>query len=264
MSTENTEAAGSPEYNQQMADKFQNQSEGHQNETVETPPISAIPEGGQAKFYNADTGAYDWQNHAREAEYRLNGNKTPEPKAEEQQQEVQEQDNTAADIVTSAGLDPMDLQTQLQNTGTLSEEAFEALAKVGLSRDLVETYAENFNYRQEGVLREATDYAGGEEGWQQLSQWATQNMPESEVNGFNQMLGTDQWKVAIDAIRARRSSSTGEPNMINGAGISGNSSSGYRSKSEMTADMSNPLYSTDPKFRQDVMRKMQTATWDLE
>ena len=32
----------------------------------------------------------------------------------------------------------------------------------------------------------------------------------------------------------------------------------------MKVDMSNPKYNADPAFRQDVMRKMQTATWDLE
>lgn len=264
MSTENAEVVGTEEYNQQMAQKFQNQSEGHQTDPVETPPVAGMPEGGQVKFYNAETGVYDWQNHAREAEYRLNGNKAPEKPEAQQQEEQQVQDSQASDIVTAAGLDPMDLQTQLQTTGTLSDEAFEALANVGLSRELVQQYADNFNYRQEGVLREATEYAGGEENWQQLSAWAAQNLQESEVEGYNQMLGTDQWKVAIDAIRARRSTSTGEPNMINGSGIGGNSTSGYRSKAEMKVDMSNPKYSNDPAFRQEVMRKMQSATWDLE
>jgi hypothetical protein len=28
--------------------------------------------------------------------------------------------------------------------------------------------------------------------------------------------------------------------------------------------MKNPKYSTDAAFRQDVMRKMQSATWDLD
>ena len=42
MSTE-TAQIGTEEYNQEMAGKFQNQTEGHQNEPVETPPVSAIP-----------------------------------------------------------------------------------------------------------------------------------------------------------------------------------------------------------------------------
>ena len=265
MSTESPQI-GTEEYNQEMAGKFKNQSADHQNDVTETPPATAMPEGGKDKFYDTETGAYDWKSHAVEAEYRANGNKTPEPEKVEPTTEAtpEAEADAITDVVTSAGLDPSDLQSQLQDTGQLSEEAYDALEKVGLPRELVSSYAENFVYRQQGQLAEATQYAGGEESWQQLSQWAMQNMPEAEVNTYNDMLGGNDWKVAIDAIKARRISSTGEPTLVNGSGISGNTASGYRSKAEMKVDMSNPKYNTDPAFRQDVMRKMQTATWDLE
>jgi len=264
MSTESPQL-GTENYNQEMADKFKNQATGHQNETVEAPPSLAMPDGGKEKFYNAETGAYDWKNHAVEAEYRANGNKTPENEPEAKPEgEDEGQKEAVTDIVTSAGLDPSDLQTQLQTTGELSEESYAALEAVGVSRDLVSSYAENFVYRQEGQLQEATQYAGGDESWKQLSEWAMKNIPEAEVASYNDMLGGADWKVAIDAIKARRVSSTGEPTLVNGSGISGDGMSGYRSKSEMKVDMSNPKYSTDPAFRQEVMRKMQQATWDLE
>ena len=252
---------GSEDYNAQMADKFRNQP-APTDDLPEAPPALEIPEGGLEKFYNTETGTYDWQNHAKELDYRLNGKPAAkdalsEPEAVEEQAEVN-------DIVTSAGLDPAELQTQLQTNGTLSEEAFAALAKVGLSKELVDTYVENFVFRQEAQINEATNYAGGPEGWEQLSNWAVNNMPEQEVARYNELLGTGEWKVAIDALRARQTSSTGEPQLLNGSGITGTGTSGYRSKSEMKVDMSNPKYSTDPAFRQDVMRKMQSATWDLE
>jgi|TARA_B110000977_G_scaffold54217_1_gene73808 hypothetical protein len=252
---------GSEDYNAQMADKFRNQP-APTDDLPEAPPALEIPEGGLEKFYNTETGTYDWQNHAKELDYRLNGKPAEkdalsEPEAVEEQAEVN-------DIVTSAGLDPAELQTQLQTNGTLSEEAFAALAKVGLSKELVDTYVENFVFRQEAQINEATNYAGGPEGWEQLSNWAVNNMPEQEVARYNELLGTGEWKVAIDALRARQTSSTGEPQLLNGSGITGTGTSGYRSKSEMKVDMSNPKYSTDPAFRQDVMRKMQSATWDLE
>ncbi len=260
MSTQSPQI-GTDEYNQEMSDKFKNQTTDHQNDVPEVPPVEVMPEGGHAKFYNSETGAYDWKSHAVEAEYRASGKKPSEVKEEEAEPEQQTE---VTDIVTSAGLDPADLEQQLQTTGQLTEEAYVALEKVGVPRELVQSYAENFVYRQEAQLVEATQYAGGEESWQQLSQWAMQNMPEAEVNSYNQMLGSSDWKVAIDAIKARRAASTGEPSLVNGSGISGNTASGYRSKAEMKVDMSNPRYSADPAFRQEVMRKMQQATWDLE
>tara|TARA_B100000795_G_scaffold146636_1_gene109886 strand:+ start:7389 stop:8171 length:783 start_codon:yes stop_codon:yes gene_type:complete len=252
---------GSEDYNAQMADKFRNQPT-PTDDKPEAPPANAMPEGGVEKFYNAETGAYDWQNHAKELDYRLNG-KPPEKDVLSEPEVVEEQAEVS-DIVTSAGLDPLELQNQLQTNGTLSEEAFAALAKVGLSKDLVDTYVQNFVFRQEAQINEATNYAGGPEGWEQLANWASNNMPEQEVVRYNELLGTSEWKVAIDALRARQTAATGEPQLLNGAGIAGTGTSGYRSKAEMKVDMSNPKYAADPAFRQDVMRKMQQATWDLE
>ena len=56
---------GSPEYNQAMADKFNNR-EVAEVDPVEKLPVEPKPEGGHDKFYNAETGQYDWQNHAKE------------------------------------------------------------------------------------------------------------------------------------------------------------------------------------------------------
>ena len=268
MAEQETITEGSPEYNKAMADKFNNR-EVAEVDPVEKLPVEPKPDNGHDKFYNAETGQYDWQSHAKELDYRLNGKPAEPAKAEATEDatptnETESNDEAVADIVTTAGLDPSELQTQIQTNGDLSDEAYAALAKVGLQRELVKTYVDNMVYRQEASTKEAIEYAGGESEWNALSNWAKDNVPETELNRYNEMLGSSDWTVAIDALRTRQQQSTGEPSLLNGTGITTSTSSGYRSKAEMKADMSNPAYQSDPAFRQQVAMKMQRAQWDLE
>ena len=153
MAEQETITEGSPEYNKAMADKFNNR-EVAEVDPVEKLPVEPKPEGGHDKFYNAETGQYDWQNHAKELDYRLNGKPEEPAKVEATEDanttgETESNYEAVADIVTTAGLDHSELQTQIQTNGDLSDEAYAALAKVGLQRELVKTYVDNMVYRQE-------------------------------------------------------------------------------------------------------------------
>jgi superoxide dismutase len=260
---------GSEEYNQQMIDKFADNQAAREQEQVEEKdelPVSPMPENGYEKFYNKETGEYDWQNHAKELEYRLN-QKQPEQNTQLTEEERQEAESVpeyqAIDIVQRAGLNPEELKSALDSTGDLPEEAYAALEKQGLRRDLVEFYVENLNYRKEAMQQEAMSYAGGEQEWTALSQWAGQNLQPDEVARYNEILDTPEWKVAIDALRVRREMSYGEPQLVGGNNSVAGTTFGYRSKAEMKADMSDPRYAADPAFRKEVMSKIASATWDL-
>jgi hypothetical protein len=257
---------GSDDYNAQMAEKFTNQEPTADNgDTPDEVPVAPMPEGGYEKFYNKDTGEYNWQNHAKELQYRLeNGGKTPEVTPEEQAEVEATTEDAASDIVLKAGLSPDDLRQQIESTGSLSEEAFAALEAQGLRRDLVQTYVDNMVYRLEQTQAEAMTYAGGQDEWDKLSAWAETNLPDSEKIRYNELLATPEWKVAIDALRMRRDTAIGEPNLIGGNNNLAGSQFGYRSKSEMKRDMSDPRYASDPAFRKEVMQKIQSATWDYD
>lgn len=255
-------APGSDEYNQQMIDKFTGNGEEHVTDPVDEIPLPPMPEGGNAKYYDPKTGEYNWQNHAKELEYRMSGKK--QEVTEEDQANVQNAgDGEVQDIVVKAGLNPDDLRQQLETNGNLTEEAYAALERTGLRRELVELYVDNLNYRRDAQTQEALTYAGGEAEWQNLSQWAAQNMPEGDVARYNELLASSEWRVALDALRVRREASGVEPRLVSGSNTVAGTTFGYRSKSEMKADMSDPRYAKDPAFRQQVMQKMQSASWDL-
>jgi len=259
---------GSDEYNQAMVNKF---TEGSNEGSDEELPVGAPPkpEGGHDKFYNAETGAYDWESHAKELQFNLDGRQKPEASAEKPKLEIEAPSEEAdvKNIVAEAGLDMETLEARLMENGDLSEEDYSALKKVGIPEELTKSYVENIQYRIAAQEREAFQYAGGEEAWAQMTEWAQQNMPEAEINGLNETLRTSNWKLAVDGLRQRMGQTTtqrpAEPQFLRGETTTG-TQFGYRSKSEMKSDMASPEYTSSPAFRQQVAQKIQSATWDLD
>lgn len=259
---------GSEEYNAQMASKFNNQ-EADQEEVIERLPVAAMPESGSEKFYNAETGEYDWENHAKELAYRLEQSKPKQEGAdvEDKSGDVEPDQQEVKDIYTAAGLKQSDLEQSLQENGDITEDQYNALAKAGVPRELVEGYVSNLMYRREGQTKEAKAYAGGDEAWEQLSNWAQQSLTESEITEYNSLLAGPNWRIGLDAMKVRmnaNAANANEPRLVTGEQSQIGSTFGYRSKSEMKADMSKPEYQTDPAFRQQVMQKIASATWDLQ
>jgi len=266
---------GSEEYNQLMADKFRNPGTEEDIEQ-DVVPVPDMPAEGVDKYYDNDTGAYNWEAHARELLFNANGRpkdqeektQTAEKAAEEPSPEAEEQE--VSNILVKAGLDTEEIGQKIIEQGDLSSEDYEALKKVGIPEDLIKSYVQSYRYQFETERKVALEYLGGEEQWAQTMQWAQENLSETEVTDFNNLLSTSSWRLAADGLKARMSEATGtrpatrEPTLIRGENSAAPSSAGYRSKAEMKADMSSKEYTTSPKFREQVIKKIQTATWDLD
>lgn len=254
---------GSEEYNEQMAAKFQGQDQ-VTDDVGDELPVAPMPDNGYEKFYNAQTGEYDWQNHARELEYRLQKGSDQNEEAPQTEDKPEENNEVVSDIVASAGLDGNQLEQQINENGDISEEAYQALEAKGLSRDLVKNYIDNMNAVKDYEYKSALEYVGGEAEWANLSTWAAENLSETEVMRYNELLTTQDWRVAIDALRARQQVTGSEPRLMTGNNNVAGTTFGYRSKAEMKRDMSDARYATDPSFRREVAQKIQSATWDMD
>ena len=271
MSEEQTEVQpGSDEYNQAMVDKF-NAGESANSEEGELPVgAPPMPEGGREKYYNSETGAYDWESHAKELQFNLDGRqKPPEEKTENPKLKIETptEEGDVKNIVAEAGLDMETLEQRLMENGDLSEDDYAALKKVGIPEELTRSYVENIQYRAAAQQQEALNYAGGEDNWLQMTEWAKANLPENEIVGINETLLTPNWKLAVDGLKMRMGNDapqkSSEPQLIRGETQTG-TQFGYRSKAEMKSDMASPEYQKCPAFRQQVAQKMQSATWDLD
>lgn len=271
VSTETKEEVkpGSEEYNKEMAEKFQQQNEAPADSEIDEVPLTPMPDGGYEKFYNKENGEYDWQNHAKELQYRLEQTNQPNAKTEEQNSEVQQNSEEQTEqqavnsIIDRAGLVSDNLRQQLEDNGDFDADTYKKLNEVGVTNDLIKTYVDNLSYRRDKTVAEALDYVGGDDAWRNMNQWAVDNLAREEISKFNELLASDQWKIGVDAMKVRMGSNTFEPNITTGNQLPGNTF-GYRSKAEMKSDMSDPRYKADPLFRKEVMSKIQSATWDAE
>lgn len=267
---------GSPEYNDAMASKFR---EAKDSKTGDYPPLDdeqdeedkpSAPEGIPAKFIRED-GSVDVEAMAK-SYTELEKMRGPQKPADSDEGKTGDNppdgDEAAADVAAEAGLSYDALVAKVQEKGDLDAEDYAAFKKAGIPEEAVREYIELRNAEVARSRQTAIDYIGGEQETQELMSWAAANLSEQEIDGYNQMLSTPQWKAAVDTLKNLRGNSkatAGEPKLRSAAGSSSGSSTGYASRDEMRADMANPLYHKagpeGDKFRADVQRKMAYAAW---
>lgn len=270
---------GTPEYDAAMAAKFRDAKQDAGTPYPQTPEddntedqtqTTTSTEGIPAKFIKAD-GTVDVEALAKsytELE-RQRGSQKPEDKPEDATKgKPTEEDKQGDEAATQAGLDYNTLVTKIREQGDLDDADYAAFEKAGIPKETVQEYIALRTAAAERSRQEALDYIGGEEATQDLMQWAAQNLSETEIEGYNQMLAGPHWKAAVDTIKtlkASAKSSSGEPKLRTASGSSSGSATGYASRDEMRADMANPVYrEKTPKgdqFRAEVQRKMTYAAW---
>ena len=151
---------------------------------------------------------------------------------------------------------------EFASSGELSADSFTELENMGYPKEMVETYIQGLQASQTADANAVMDVAGGQEGYQELTNWAKENMDASELNVYNQMVesNTDNAKVAVEWLMARREASGGvEPNLLSGKTI-GSPREEFRSTAEVVSAMKDPRYQSDPAFRRDVEEKLARSS----
>ena len=161
-----------------------------------------------------------------------------------------------------------------QNGGTLSDDTVKALAKhYDVKEKFIRDYVKFFNktankvqQAQQLVQTEANEImaiAGGPEGYQEMVQWAAENLDRSEVEAFNSITDSGNAatiRFAVNALKDRYKAAEGfEGQMVSGRTSSNTGIKPYRSTAELARDIANPLYSSDPAFRADVEQRLSIS-----
>jgi hypothetical protein len=170
-------------------------------------------------------------------------------------------DATAEKAVDEAGLDMDALSKEYSESGELSKESLEALSKVGITEDMVQSYITGQEAQAAAAQKELLEPIGGDiEAYNKLTAWAGDNLSDAEVDEFNSVLETGNpsaVKMAIRDLSAKYESVNGtEP----GRQLSGKpNTSGaavYESTADLMKDMQNPEYAKNPAFRAKVEAKL--------
>lgn len=110
------------------------------------------------------------------------------------------------------------------------------------------------------------DMAGGEQEYQQMLSWASDNLSDSEIDMYDSVMDSGDPAAcffAVQALMARYGDSTG----VDGELLTGKSpttvAQGFRSQAELVQAMSDPRYESDPAYRSDVINKLENSELDF-
>ena len=124
---------------------------------------------------------------------------------QEEESEVQEEtDDTQKEDLDSNNIVVEASKEFFQNDGKLSEETYENLAKAGISKEIVDSYAagqQALMQSEEGSIKSVADG-----NWDQMAEWASNNLSPEEVNTFDEIVqnGTvEQAKLATKGLYAQ-------------------------------------------------------------
>ena len=177
-----------------------------------------------------------------------------------------------ATAFAEANIDPWEMNDHFyENDGTITEEMYDQLNEAGFTDETIDAYLgglrNNLGYADAaGVLSESEisdikDIAGGDEGYAEVVQWASENLPEDDVLAFDEVINTANQaavRFAVKALVGQYEDAVGRtPELVTGKQSS--TGQAYRSMAEVVRDMDDPRYDNDDAYRMDVMRKLERS-----
>lgn len=194
---------------------------------------------------------------------------TPSPEENPQaslEQDFQKQQSTEQEVktaLTKSGIDFDALAAEYDKDGALSADSLAALEKAGYPKAVVDAYLAGLDALADRYVQEVKNLAGGEENYARLIQFIG-SQPQNVIDGFNAAIQTGniaQIQLALAGVQAQMTAAYGTSNPSVMAGAQGaGTPTGYQTTAEMTKDMSDPRYQTDPAFTQEVYRKIQYSS----
>lgn len=184
-----------------------------------------------------------------------------EEETEALEEAVTQNASEVSELLDSKGLDFDVFQQEYLETGGLSEEAYQALEESGLSRSMVDTWIDGQDALAGQLTSEIHNIAGGQDTYTDMMEWASNNLPESEIDAYNatmDRMNPDEIRLAVQGLNARYRSEA-EPNLIQGStgAVSGGK---FDSNAELTEAMRDPRYAKDPAYRQEVANKLARSS----
>lgn len=164
--------------------------------------------------------------------------------------------NPVESIITDASVE------FAENNGELTDETYEALAKAGISRELVDRYAAGQAALKNDELNNIKSAANGD--YDAMAEWADSALEDGEINAFRDVVqngSVEQAQLAVKGLHARWQAEVGAsgPKLVTG-GTTGTSTMPYQSMQEVSRAMQDPRYkSGDKAYHAEVDRRLAVS-----
>ena len=244
------------------------------NLTPEEQDSLAVGEKLQAEQEGLLAGKYKSAEELEKAyvelQKKLGDNKEEEQASAEEKTEETPQLSEGANLITSAS------EEYFANGNKLSPETMAKFSSLS-SQDLIKAYMEvqsNPEFQAqaapaaditEAQINQIKNSAGGEQQYAQIVNWAKTNLPQDQIQAFDEVVNTGSVQ-AIQLAVAGLKSQYNDANGVEGRMVTGktapNNGDVFRSQAELVRAMSDARYDNDPAYRQDVIEKLDRS--DLE
>lgn len=224
---------------------------------------------GQTIQLNTD-GASSLTSEGEELKEEANEESQEETPEEEPQEEsplegqIASSDNALEALgkdLIAKGVDFIKAIEEYQNDGELSSATYEALAKAGYPKEVIQGFVESRKAIDNAYAKQVYDHVGGEKEYQQLASWMKNNLSKGELQAYNEAVDNNNLgmvKLMLDGIQAKRVAKQGtrKATIVGAPSNSSSQSKGFATRDEMIKAMSDKRYGVDRNYTLSVERKM--------
>lgn len=231
----------------------------------ETKPTQSKPEGLPEKFNSVDELVKSYSELEKklgEQSQPTEQSVDPVSKAEEKQEQPKSDLDIATKAVDSAGLNMESLSEEYAKEGKLADGSYKSLEKAGIPKEYVDRFIAGQQAIADQQSATVKNLVGGTEAYDSMSEWAGQNLTETEKQAYNTAVNSkdlEAVKLAVVGLKARYAQSTGsEPQLVEGK-ASPSGEQGFQSWAQVTQAMSDPRYAKDPAYQAEVKNKLANS-----
>ena len=231
----------------------------------EIKPTQSKPEGLPEKFNSVDELVKSYSELEKklgEQSQPTEQSVDPVSKAEEKQEQPKSDLDIATKAVDSAGLNMESLSEEYAKEGKLADGSYKSLEKAGIPKDYVDRFIAGQQAIADQQSSSVKEMVGGTQAYDSMSEWASQNLSETEKTAYNSAVNSkdlESVKLAVVGLKARYSQATGsEPKLVEGK-ASASGEQGFQSWAQVTQAMSDPRYAKDVAYQTEVKNKLANS-----
>jgi len=191
--------------------------------------------------------------------------------SEEEQGEAEPSQEEAPEVSPAQSL-ITDASAEYAEKGELSEDMMSKFSEMS-SQDLVQAYMEMQANAPQAETAEPVELSdndinsiknsvGGEVEYAKVIDWATNNLSESQIEAYDDIISTgntDVIQMMVDGLKAKYDSANGSEGRMLSGKAPNNSGDVFRSQAEVVSAIADPRYDRDPAYRNDVLEKLERS-----
>ena len=222
-------------------------------EGLDNPEASDRPEWLPEKFNTVEDMASAYES----LEQKL-GSQDDEEEYEDDDGELEE----IAEELEERGVDFDAMSQEFAELGGLTEDSYDTLLEAGIPRSMVDQFIDGQMAVATQMQQEAFEQVGGQEAYEDMVSWASDNMQEASIDAFNNAVNSgniETANLAIQGLHAQyRSVNGSEPSLVMGEtkSVTGGV---FDSAAQLTQAMRDPRYESDSAYRQQVASKLSRS-----